>query len=108
MKNALYSLIFFLFLGLCPQAYGQLQASLIPEALKKNAHAVVRYDNAAFKIENEGKATFTDKYAVTCLDEKGRHFVFFGIGYNKLKKIKNISGALYDATGKKVRSLKKE
>jgi transglutaminase-like putative cysteine protease len=46
------------------------------------------------------------KYALTILNEKGDKHAQLVLDYDKLHKIKEINGALYDAQGKQIRKLK--
>jgi transglutaminase-like putative cysteine protease len=85
-----------------------LAASAIPEGLKKDAHAIFRYDNTALKIRSLDEVTCTRKFAVTILDEKGSQFANLTEGYNQLVKIQHIKGRLLDAEGKEIKTLKEK
>jgi len=86
---------------------GELAANKISPELLKNAHAVMRYDNYTVEIRNVKRQKLNRKYAVTILDEDGEEFATFGIPYDKFISIESIDGVLYDANGKKVKSVKK-
>jgi Domain of Unknown Function with PDB structure (DUF3857)/Transglutaminase-like superfamily len=88
-------------------AYSQFAAKLIAEDLKAKAHAVVRYHETTFAIENIGEATFTTKAAITILDEKGDHFATMVIPYNKFTKVKEMQAQIYDANDKSIKKLKR-
>lgn len=62
----------------------------------------IRYD-----ISEGNKAIYFYKAAITVLNEKGDHWGGFAEGYDKLRSIESFEGTLFDATGKKVKSLKK-
>lgn len=79
----------------------------IPESLKKNAHVVMRTDEYRFEVVNLGKSIIKRKYAITILDENGEKESYLVLGYDKLRQISSIDGTLYDADGKKIKSLKK-
>lgn len=79
----------------------------IPENLTKNANVVMRTDECRFEVANLGKSFIKRKYAITILNEKGDDEAYWVLGYDKLRQINSIEGSLYDAAGKKIRSLKK-
>lgn len=83
-------------------------AAAIPEALKKNAHAVIRYDNTHLDIKELDNVNYTRKYAVTVLDEAGKKYALLREGYNLQIRINKIKGRLLDAEGKEIRSLKEK
>ncbi len=81
--------------------------SKIPAELLKNADVVKRMEDIRFELVDIGKARHYVKYAITVLNEKGDEHASFEAYYDKLQSIESIEGTLYDANGKKVRSLKK-
>ena len=89
------------------QADGLYPAAAIPEAMRRNAYAVIRLHETTFTVKSAGEAVEKVHYVVTVLDQKGsgqaRHIEF----YDRLSKISKLEGTLYDASGKKIRSLKK-
>lgn len=80
--------------------------STIPTELTEKAHAVVRISETSFFVKNIGEAEETVKKVITILDENGKKHATEVVGYDKLTKIKNFEGRIYDADGKKVKSLK--
>lgn len=85
-----------------------LAVSSIPESLKVNAHAVIRYSNTDLIIEATDRMQYKRKYAITILDEQGKAMASIMEHYNLLIKINNIEGTLYDAAGKEIRNLKEK
>jgi hypothetical protein len=79
----------------------------IPKELLKNANAVKRTDVIFFEITEGNRATFRRKVAYTILNEQGDKWAYFGEGYDKLQSIESFDGTLFDANGKKIKSLKK-
>lgn len=103
---------FFLLLGM---AASLLQAraaddpyavAAIPAALLHNAHAVKRTDDIRFEVNGPANARLLHHWAVTILDETGKEQGELAEQYNKLWKVTDVSGALYDAQGKVQRRLK--
>lgn len=88
-------------------AEGDYAISKIPAALLDNAHVVKRMEEGRFEILGLGKSRYYHKYALTILNEKGDEHAGKTLSYNKLREIRSFDGALYDANGKKIRSLKK-
>ncbi len=81
--------------------------ALIPDSLKKNAAVVKRSEETVFELVSEGKGRLYKKYAITILEERGDRHSYFVEFYDKFHDIRNIDGTLYDASGKKIRSLKR-
>lgn len=80
----------------------------IPEELKKNAHAVIRYDKTETIVKALDEVVYKHTYAVTILDEKGRRYGVLNETYNTMVKINDMEGRLYDAEGKELHSLKEK
>jgi hypothetical protein len=78
----------------------------IPDSLKENANAVVRYENKEFVILSNEKAIYNVKYAITILNKNGDANANLSVYYDNYKKITNIGGAVYDHSGRLVRKLK--
>lgn len=80
----------------------------IPDKLKEKAHAVIRTDENLLIVKNEGFLTRKKHTVITILDEEGLKYGHLYIDYNKLSKVTDLEGVLYDAAGNKLRKLKKE
>lgn len=81
--------------------------SAIPAALLKNASVVKRMEEVRYDISEGNRAKYFYKAAYTILNEQGDRWGGFGEGYDKLRSIESFEGTLFDAAGKKIRSLKK-
>jgi hypothetical protein len=106
MKKILTMAIALLFLE--TQAKDELKypVSDIPSALIENVNVVVREDHMKFKILARNKAIHYVHYVVTILNEKGNGHAEYNIGYDKLTKVVDINGTVYDALGKQIKKLK--
>ena len=82
-------------------------ASEIPEELKENAKAVLRIDEREFTVLSYDKGILKKHWAYTVLKSSGDVYVTFAEQYDKLVKINNIKGYIYDANGKLLKKLKK-
>jgi hypothetical protein len=81
---------------------------LIPDSLIKNAHAVKRMEEIHVIIKALNKVIVTNKYAITILDEQGDESSGYINSYSSMKDLSSIEGVLYDANGKKLKSVKKK
>lgn len=84
-----------------------LAASLIPDSLKNDfSHAVLRFDSSYLQVVNKNEIIFTNRYAVTVLNEKGNDYGNLYLPYSGLKDIPSITGTYYDAQGKPVQQIR--
>ncbi|MCF3110304.1 DUF3857 and transglutaminase domain-containing protein [Niabella sp. CC-SYL272] len=89
-------------------AKAEYPASAIPEALQKKADLVKRLDETIIEVRNTGKAIYRRHYVYTILNEAADAYAALVVGYDKFRLIDDISGTLYNAEGKKLRSVKKK
>ncbi|PWT98635.1 MAG: hypothetical protein C5B52_11980 [Bacteroidetes bacterium] len=109
MKNKLlFTSIFCLFIMAGFAGDINYDVAKIAIDIRKSANAVKRMEEVRFELVDIGKARYYHKYAITVLNENGDKYVRFGEYYDKLHSIESIDGTLYDANGKKVRSLKNQ
>lgn len=102
-------LAFFVLLQLPLLLWAQdYNVSSIPDSLKQNANAVKRFEETKVVIKGPGKAVVYNKYAVTILNENGDMYAMYQNSYDKLHSLSDISGTLYDASGKKLKSVRKK
>lgn len=80
--------------------------SEIPESLKKDVNVVVRENTTIFTILAKDKAVYHVHKVITILNEQGKSFGSEVIGYDKLTKIRDFTGSVYDASGKLIKRLK--
>lgn len=80
--------------------------SAIPEALKKDVNAVVREDDVTFKIITQRSAIETGHWAVTILNSGGNDLAEWAMSYDKLRKVTNLRGAVYDKDGRLIKKIK--
>ncbi|HYE54713.1 MAG TPA: DUF3857 domain-containing protein, partial [Chitinophagaceae bacterium] len=60
-----------------------------------------------FELQGDGKARLYKKYAITVLNEAGDRHAYLVEYYDKFHSVRSIEGTLYDAAGKKIKTLKK-
>jgi hypothetical protein len=82
--------------------------SKINPALLAGASAIKRNEIVRFEIKNPANAVHYYKYAITILNENGDQHAAWQAAYDdKFFTIRSVDATLYDASGKKIRSLKK-
>ncbi len=89
------------------QADGLYPAAAIPEAMRRNAYAVIRLHETTFTVKSAGEAVEKVHYVVTVLNERGKGQAKMNVFYDKLHRVENVQGALYDEFGRQVSRLKK-
>ncbi len=87
---------------------GDYAVGRIPAALLKNANAVLRAELLRFEIKNVRQTITTKRYAITILNANGDAWAAFTEFYNHQSKIISAEGALYDASGKLIRKVKRK
>ena len=101
-------LIVLLFLNSIKSFSQKYNVSTIPDSLKKNADAVKRFEELSVSIKSTSKGSIVHKYAITILNEEGAKFAMYQNSYDNLQSLENISGHLYDASGKEIKAVKKK
>ena len=105
MKNIFLIIFLSVTFVVCAQDYNVL---LIPDSLTKKTNAVKRFEELRVVIKSVDKAVIYHKYAITILNEDGDEYAGYINSYDKLEDLSDISGNLYDAFGKKLKSVKKK
>jgi len=83
-------------------------AATIPDSLKENANAVVRYFNSSVVVKAPGKAVIKEHTIVTVLNEKEEHAAVMILGYDKkFSEVGSAEMMVYDAAGKLIKRYKK-
>ncbi len=79
----------------------------ISDSLRKNASAVLRFEESRIMIHSPKSATYKHKYAITILNESADLFTNYINGYDKFHKLTEATLRLYDSIGKLVKTVKK-
>ena len=109
MKKITLSTIFIVLLSLV--LYSQeinYSVLLIPDSLKDNADAVIRFNEQHLIIKDESSAVLKVKKVITILKKSGEDHAYFVVPYDKFLKVTSIKGNIYDKNGKLVRKIKKK
>ncbi len=86
----------------------QYNASLISDSLRENANAVKRNEELRIIIKSPSKAIVKHHYAITILNEAGAAQAQYENNYSKMQSLESVSGKLYNASGKEIRTVKKK
>ena len=105
MKKSCWFILLLITSQISAQNYN---VALIPDSLFKNAHMVKRMEELHVIIKALNKVVVTNKYAITILDEQGEKASEYINAYSSMRDLSNIEGNLYDASGKKLKSVKKK
>lgn len=80
----------------------------IPDSLKVDANFVMRVYDTKIIVKSISKAIIKTKKVYTILNEKGDYAARYYQYYDEFRSINDISGNLYNADGKKIKSIKKK
>lgn len=107
MRTLLLNTLFACFTAFAAQAQDDFSITKIAPELLTGANAVIREDDDLFDIVSKAEARHKKRTVVTILNEKGEEeYGQLIVGYDKFTKITDISGSLYDASGKLQKKLK--
>ena len=88
-------------------AQGEFDTSKIKPELLKDADAVIRFQELIYDIQSPAEAREQFRQVVTILDEAGEEiYREHMVPYDKLNRVSDISGVVYDATGKPIKRIK--
>lgn len=87
------------------QEYSHL---LIPESLKENANAVVRLNEVSISITAQNAMNIQSKVVTTVLNDFGLRTLDLSEYYDKNRKISKLDVAVYDGSGKEIKTFKKK
>ncbi|RAJ97836.1 transglutaminase superfamily protein [Larkinella arboricola] len=107
MNKRWYGLVGGWLLSLTAWAAEPFSVAAIPANLSVGAAGVMRVYEHTFQVKTPAEAVETVHYAVTILNEEGHSYTTLEVPYDKLSKVSNIEGTLYNAAGKVIRRLKR-
>lgn len=107
MRHLFFLLLLAIGTGRCLANDGYAVAKISPEMLRK-ANAVVRFYDLKFEVLNKGEAIETERRVITLLHEKADDQNERIFPYDKIVRIEDIEGSVYDGAGKLVRKIGKK
>jgi transglutaminase-like putative cysteine protease len=105
MRSIITAFLLFVCFAAAAQNYN---VAAIPDSLIVGANAVKRMEELHVVIKALDKVIVRHHYAITILNEKGDEYAEYSNNYSSMHDLSDISGNLYDASGKKIRSVKKK
>jgi hypothetical protein len=78
----------------------------IPDAIKQNVNIVIREDETIFKINSRKSSTLHIHMVVTIFNSNGKDYATTVIYYDKMRKVKDLNAAVYNAAGESIKKLK--
>ncbi|MDY0103662.1 MAG: DUF3857 domain-containing transglutaminase family protein [Lentimicrobium sp.] len=109
MKNVMIVSILLLWVSLFfgPLCAQDFAVSGIPEALTKGANSVMRESKITYSIKGGNQVYIHEYAATTIMNSKALSLAHLKIFYNTSDKLKIITATIYDAQGKKMRTIKR-
>lgn len=86
----------------------QYPVSEIPDSLLQNVNVVKRFEEKKLIIKSPSKAILKYKRVYTILNEQGSWAAWYTNHYDKFHDLSDISGILYDASGKEIKHIRKK
>ncbi|MDH3322643.1 MAG: DUF3857 domain-containing protein [Flavobacteriaceae bacterium] len=78
----------------------------IPDSLKTNANAVIRYENTSIDILSQSRMNVKKEMVVTVLNKFGNGDGYINLYYNNHKKIKSVGARIYNAFGMEIKKIR--
>jgi hypothetical protein len=78
----------------------------IAPALLKDADLVKRMEEIRYEMRSLRSVIYSYKYVYTILNEAGQKHAQLVVGYDKMRRLNNIEGALYDEAGRQLKKVK--
>ena len=103
------NLILLLFLLVFSQLFSQnfdFSILTIPDSLKTNANAVIRYENTNIEIVNQSKMNIEKEMVVTVLNKLGNEDGYIHLYYDNHERIKSVSARIYNAFGIEIKKIR--
>lgn len=100
--------VIFLFTSALSAQKNDYAIQLIPDSLKVNANAVVRFEQIDIIISTQRNMTIKTKRVVTVLNEYGINAIQATESYDKATSIRNVEGIVYDAYGNEIKKIKRK
>ena len=96
-----------LLIALCTAAQ-DYRVSSIPDSLLQDADAVKRFEELLVIVKGFDKVVIKHTCVYTILNENGEKFANYNNYYSKFRSLNDISGKMFDANGKLIKSIRKK
>ena len=108
MATKLFSFLFCIFSTLVFSQKLDYTIQNIPDSLKQNANAVIRFNQIDILITSQENMKITTKRVVSVYNEKGMGSIDATEGYDKRTKVNSIEATVFDAEGKEIKKIKRK
>ena len=108
MAYRFFLLLFFFSTSILSAQKNDYAIQLIPDSLKVNANAVVRFEQIDINITSQQSMTIKTKRVVSVLNEHGLDEIEATEYYDKSRTVRNIEGIVYDASGTEIKKIKRK
>ena len=85
----------------------EYSVSLIPDSLKTNANAVIRFNQTDIVLSSQKKMKIATKRVVTVFNEKGLNSIDAVEYYEKTSTINSMDAVVYNSFGKEIKKIKR-
>lgn len=106
MKDKLL-FVLLLYCGIAGKAQNEYPVTAIPESFKKDAYAIVRYEQTHFVQKDINNATEEVTKVITILKESGKDMANLYIAQDQFRELKSFSGEIILASGKVLKKIGK-
>ncbi len=108
MATKLFSFFFCIFSTLVFSQKLDYTIQNIPDSLKQNANAVIRFNQMDILITSQENMKITTKRVVSVYNEKGMESIDATESYDKRTKVIFIEATVFDAEGKEIKKIKRK
>ena len=108
MATKLFSFVFCIFSTLVFSQKVDYTIQSIPDSLKQNANAVIRFNQIDILISSQENMKISTKRVVSVYNEKGMTAIDAIEGYDKRTKVTSIEATVFDENGKEIKRIKRK
>lgn len=108
MISKFFTFTFFVFFSVATAQKLEYTSQNIPDSLKQNANAIIRYNQVNILISSQDDMKINTKRIVTVFNENGMNAIDAIEGYDKRTKVTSIELTVFDENGKEIKRIKRK
>ncbi|MEY4963699.1 MAG: hypothetical protein RLZZ323_1018 [Bacteroidota bacterium] len=108
MISKFFTFTFFIFFSVATAQKLEYTSQNIPDSLKQNANAIIRYNQVNILISSQDDMKINTKRIVTVFNENGMNAIDAIEGYDKRTKVTSIELTVFDENGKEIKRIKRK
>lgn len=108
MISKFFTFTFFVFFSAATAQKLEYTSQNIPDSLKQNANAIIRYNQVNILISSQDDMKINTKRIVTVFNENGMNAIDAIEGYDKRTKVTSIELTVFDENGKEIKRIKRK